>query len=127
MRNERGAAAERELDLHTFTPEVAGASIVGMAPGRQRAPLSIRGTAKLAYLEDNLGAARDPLPDEATRKKMVALLKRRARGIGCAVQGRSFAALAWPVPAVTNFPYNAGHVQIPPFSGGPTCHRDSLL
>ena len=36
---------------------------------------AIPGTAKLAYLHDNLGAARGPLPDEATRKKMVALLE----------------------------------------------------
>lgn len=36
---------------------------------------AIPGTAKLAYLRDNLGAARGPLPDEATRKKMVALLE----------------------------------------------------
>lgn len=35
---------------------------------------AIPGTAKLTYLEDNLGAARGPLPDAATRKKMVALL-----------------------------------------------------
>lgn len=35
---------------------------------------AIPGTAKLAYLRDNLGAARGPLPDEGTRKKMVALL-----------------------------------------------------
>lgn len=36
-------------------------------------------TAKLVYLCDNLGAGRGPpLPDEATRKKMVALLERRA-------------------------------------------------
>jgi aryl-alcohol dehydrogenase-like predicted oxidoreductase len=36
---------------------------------------AIPGTAKIAYLRDNLGAARGPLPDEATRKKMVALLE----------------------------------------------------
>ncbi|HEV7765312.1 MAG TPA: aldo/keto reductase [Thermoanaerobaculia bacterium] len=35
---------------------------------------AIPGTAKLTYLEDNLGTARGPLPDAATRKKMVALL-----------------------------------------------------
>jgi aryl-alcohol dehydrogenase-like predicted oxidoreductase len=36
---------------------------------------AIPGTAKLTYLRDNLGAARGPLPDEATRAKMVALLE----------------------------------------------------
>lgn len=36
---------------------------------------AIPGTAKLAYLRDNLGAARGPLPDEKTRAKMVALLE----------------------------------------------------
>lgn len=35
---------------------------------------AIPGTAKLEYLRDNLGAARGPLPDAATRKKMVELL-----------------------------------------------------
>jgi aryl-alcohol dehydrogenase-like predicted oxidoreductase len=35
---------------------------------------AIPGTAKLAYLKDNLAAARGPLADEATRAKMVALL-----------------------------------------------------
>ena len=34
---------------------------------------AIPGTAKLDYLKDNLGAARGPLPDAATRKKMTAL------------------------------------------------------
>lgn len=36
---------------------------------------AIPGTAKLDYLRDNLGAARGPLPDAATRKKMVELLE----------------------------------------------------
>lgn len=36
---------------------------------------AIPGTAKLDYLRDNLGAARGPLPDAATRQKMVALLE----------------------------------------------------
>ena len=36
---------------------------------------AIPGTAKITYLRDNLGAARGPLPDEATRAKMVALLE----------------------------------------------------
>ena len=36
---------------------------------------AIPGTAKLAYLKDNLGAARGPLPDAKTRAKMVALLR----------------------------------------------------
>ena len=36
---------------------------------------AIPGTAKLAYLKDNLGAGRGPMPDAATRKKMVALLE----------------------------------------------------
>jgi len=36
---------------------------------------AIPGTAKIAYLKDNLAAALGPLPDEATRKKMVALLE----------------------------------------------------
>ena len=36
---------------------------------------AIPGTARLAYLRDNLGAARGPLPDEKTRQKMVALLE----------------------------------------------------
>jgi aryl-alcohol dehydrogenase-like predicted oxidoreductase len=35
---------------------------------------AIPGTAKLEYLRDNLGASRGPLPDAATRKKMVELL-----------------------------------------------------
>ncbi|HVE71062.1 MAG TPA: aldo/keto reductase [Thermoanaerobaculia bacterium] len=35
---------------------------------------AIPGTAKLEYLRDNLGAARGPLPDPATRKKMSDLL-----------------------------------------------------
>jgi aryl-alcohol dehydrogenase-like predicted oxidoreductase len=35
---------------------------------------AIPGTARLAYLIDNLGAARGPLPDEATRRRMAALL-----------------------------------------------------
>lgn len=35
---------------------------------------AIPGTAKLAYLHDNLGAALGPLPDAATRKKMAELL-----------------------------------------------------
>ena len=36
---------------------------------------AIPGTAKLEYLRDNLGASRGPLPDAATRKKMVELLE----------------------------------------------------
>lgn len=36
---------------------------------------AIPGTAKLAYLTDNLGAATGSLPDEATRQRMVALLE----------------------------------------------------
>jgi len=36
---------------------------------------AIPGTAKLSYLKDNLGAARESLPNEATRKKMVELLE----------------------------------------------------
>ena len=36
---------------------------------------AIPGTAKLAYLHDNLGASRGPLPDEKTRQKMVSLLQ----------------------------------------------------
>ena len=35
---------------------------------------AIPGTAKLEYLKDNLGAARGPLPDATTRRKMVELL-----------------------------------------------------
>jgi aryl-alcohol dehydrogenase-like predicted oxidoreductase len=35
---------------------------------------AIPGTARLAYLVDNLGAARGPLPDEATRRRMAALV-----------------------------------------------------
>lgn len=35
---------------------------------------AIPGTAKLAYLKDNLGAGKGLMPDAATRKKMVALL-----------------------------------------------------
>ena len=35
---------------------------------------AIPGTARLAYLIDNLGAARGPLPDEATRRRMAALI-----------------------------------------------------
>jgi aryl-alcohol dehydrogenase-like predicted oxidoreductase len=38
---------------------------------------AIPGTAKMEYLRDNLGAARGPMPDAATRKKMVELLERR--------------------------------------------------
>jgi len=36
---------------------------------------AIPGTAKLAYLKDNLGAARGPMPDAKTRAKMVELLQ----------------------------------------------------
>ena len=35
---------------------------------------AIPGTARLAYLIDNLGAARGPLPDEAVRRRMAALI-----------------------------------------------------
>lgn len=35
---------------------------------------AIPGTARLAYLIDNLAAARGPLPDEATRRRMAALI-----------------------------------------------------
>jgi aryl-alcohol dehydrogenase-like predicted oxidoreductase len=35
---------------------------------------AIPGTARLTYLIDNLGAAREPLPDEATRRRMAALI-----------------------------------------------------
>ena len=35
---------------------------------------AIPGTARLAYLTDNLGAALGPLPDEATRRRMAALI-----------------------------------------------------
>ena len=35
---------------------------------------AIPGTARLAYLVDNLGAARGPLPDAATRRRMAALI-----------------------------------------------------
>ncbi|MGH7388613.1 MAG: aldo/keto reductase [Candidatus Rokuibacteriota bacterium] len=35
---------------------------------------AIPGTAQHRYLVDNLGAAREPLPDEATRKRMAALI-----------------------------------------------------
>lgn len=35
---------------------------------------AIPGTARLAHLADNLGAARGPLPDEATRRRMAALI-----------------------------------------------------
>ncbi|HYC58332.1 MAG TPA: aldo/keto reductase [Thermoanaerobaculia bacterium] len=35
---------------------------------------AIPGTAKIEYLRDNLGAARGPMPDAATRRKMVELL-----------------------------------------------------
>ena len=35
---------------------------------------AIPGTAKLAYLTDNLGAARGPMPDGATRRRMAALV-----------------------------------------------------
>lgn len=35
---------------------------------------AIPGTARLDHLEDNLGAAREPLPDEATRRRMAALI-----------------------------------------------------
>jgi aryl-alcohol dehydrogenase-like predicted oxidoreductase len=37
-------------------------------------PCAIPGTARLAYLIDNLGAARGPLPDAATRRPMAALI-----------------------------------------------------
>lgn len=36
---------------------------------------AIPGTARPEYLTDNLGAARTPMPDEATRKRMVAMLE----------------------------------------------------
>lgn len=42
--------------------------------GHPAVTAAIPGTAKLAYLEDNLAASRGPLPDAATRKKMVELL-----------------------------------------------------
>jgi aryl-alcohol dehydrogenase-like predicted oxidoreductase len=35
---------------------------------------AIPGTARLSYLTDNLGAAREPLPDPATRRRMAALI-----------------------------------------------------
>lgn len=35
---------------------------------------AIPGTARQRYLMDNLGAAREPMPDEATRKRMAALI-----------------------------------------------------
>ncbi|MGH7367710.1 MAG: NAD(P)-binding domain-containing protein [Candidatus Rokuibacteriota bacterium] len=35
---------------------------------------AIPGTARPAYLIDNLGAAREPLPDEATRRRMAVLI-----------------------------------------------------
>jgi aryl-alcohol dehydrogenase-like predicted oxidoreductase len=35
---------------------------------------AIPGTARLAYLADNLGAARGSLPDAATRRRMAALV-----------------------------------------------------
>lgn len=38
---------------------------------------AIPGTARLTYLQDNLGAATAPLPDEATRKKMLDFFKAR--------------------------------------------------
>lgn len=34
---------------------------------------AIPGAATMQYLADNLGAARGPLPDEATRRQMAAL------------------------------------------------------
>lgn len=37
--------------------------------------VAIPGTAKIEYLRDNLGAGRPPLADEATRRRMVALLE----------------------------------------------------
>jgi len=37
--------------------------------------VAIPGTAKLEYLTDNLGAARAPMPDEATRRRMAALVE----------------------------------------------------
>lgn len=36
--------------------------------------VAIPGTAKMEYLTDNLGAARGPMPDEATRRRMAALV-----------------------------------------------------
>jgi aryl-alcohol dehydrogenase-like predicted oxidoreductase len=36
--------------------------------------VAIPGTAKMEYLTDNLGAARGPMPDEATRRRMAALI-----------------------------------------------------
>jgi aryl-alcohol dehydrogenase-like predicted oxidoreductase len=36
--------------------------------------VAIPGTAKMEYLTDNLGAARGPMPDAATRRRMVALV-----------------------------------------------------
>jgi aryl-alcohol dehydrogenase-like predicted oxidoreductase len=36
--------------------------------------VAIPGTAKLEYLTDNLGAARGPLPDAASRRRMAALV-----------------------------------------------------
>ncbi|GLC26425.1 aldo/keto reductase [Roseisolibacter agri] len=37
--------------------------------------VAIPGTAKLEYLTDNLGAARGPMPDDATRRRMAALVE----------------------------------------------------
>jgi aryl-alcohol dehydrogenase-like predicted oxidoreductase len=37
-------------------------------------PVAIRGTAKMEYLTDNLAAARGPMPDAATRRRMAALV-----------------------------------------------------
>ncbi|THF64780.1 aldo/keto reductase [Pseudothauera nasutitermitis] len=37
-------------------------------------PIAIPGTAQVRYAEDNLGAARPPLPDEALRRRMEALV-----------------------------------------------------
>lgn len=37
--------------------------------------VAIPGTAKLGYLADNLGAARGPMPDAATRRRMAALVE----------------------------------------------------
>lgn len=36
--------------------------------------VAIPGTAKMAYLTDNLAAARGPMPDAATRRRMAALI-----------------------------------------------------
>jgi aryl-alcohol dehydrogenase-like predicted oxidoreductase len=59
----------QELEIRTW-PQFALKYIVS----HPAVTVAIPGTAKMEYLTDNLGAARGPMPDEATRRRMAALV-----------------------------------------------------